>query len=254
MTDRQCDQNSFVPHHPPQNIFWTCMIFFFLTRCWNISGFFRSIYQLYCDCCMVKGHPAGGSFVHSWSFPLTRSVTEWQTYRRVRPAQDRKVTWCHVGVAVTLSATSYWHGHECRGQHAPTPSPPAAGTCMWTPYVGSQICTLRTPHMASLACSLMCCCSTGMTLCSRQSSWDFKIQRRLLVGSFSYPLAPGPGHSISWTDLHINWTCSVTHLLKLICFTTVSHYLPCILQQAFNFSFHIVLCFIMFQCYLLKFI
>lgn len=95
-------------------------------------------------------------------------------------------------------------------------------------------------------------CSTRLTPCSNESSWDFKIQKCFWVGSFSYPLAPGRGHSIRRCDLHINWTRGITHLLKLICFTAVSHYLSCILQQAFNLIFHIVLCFIMSQALFIK--
>lgn len=95
-------------------------------------------------------------------------------------------------------------------------------------------------------------CSTRLTSCSSGSSRDFKIQKCFWVGSFSYPLAPGRGHSIRRFDLHINWTRSITHLLKLICFTAVSHYLSHILQQAFNLIFHIVLCFIMSQALFIK--
>lgn len=129
----------------------------------------------------------------------------------------------------------------------------AEGTCQWALSQDSRRCFVVTHinHLVSLFSNVLLQHLSDTVFLLKLMRFS-KLKFFFWVGSFSYPLALGRGHSISWIDLHLNWTCSITHLLKLLCFTTVPHYLSSIPQQAFNLLFHIVLCFIKFQVLFIK--
>lgn len=118
--------------------------------------------------------------------------------------------------------------------------------------VHTVVCRSRVNHLISLVSKWGYCSGSKLPVpLKAHEISEFKKKKKrekFWVQWFFYPLAPSPGR----IDLHINWTCGITLLLKLICFITAPYYPPGILQQAFNFIFHIVLCSIMLLCYLIK--